>query len=146
MAHRACAAASVFRFKVNNEKVAIPYSLKEHLWVILRAQRLLLFTDFEMVVDFDGKHTAGIGQGHRLQRTLCASGAGSNLQSPPSGTEAGGSSMPARAHSLSQRNLVKPKPKRKKKKECAGCRGAHEILAVRRQIKEYQELELASAA
>ncbi|XP_031194207.1 zonadhesin isoform X3 [Mastomys coucha] len=45
---------------VNNEKVAIPYSLNEHLWVIFRAQRLLLITDFEMVVDFDGKHTAVI--------------------------------------------------------------------------------------
>lgn len=74
-----CSAATVFHFKVNNEKVAVPYNPNEHLRVILRAQRLLLVTDFEMVVDFDGKHSAGDRQGHRLQKTLCASGAGSHL-------------------------------------------------------------------
>ncbi|XP_076779413.1 zonadhesin [Arvicanthis niloticus] len=45
---------------VNNEKVTVPYNPNEHLRVILRAQRLLLVTDFEMVVDFDGKHSAVI--------------------------------------------------------------------------------------
>ncbi|KAH0505777.1 Zonadhesin [Microtus ochrogaster] len=45
---------------VNNQKVAIPYSPNDHLRVLLRAQRLFLITDFEMVVDFDGKHSAVI--------------------------------------------------------------------------------------
>ncbi|XP_051018087.1 LOW QUALITY PROTEIN: zonadhesin [Acomys russatus] len=45
---------------VNNQKVAIPYNPNNHLRIILRAQRLLLITDFEMVVDFDGKHSAVI--------------------------------------------------------------------------------------
>ncbi|EGW06332.1 Zonadhesin, partial [Cricetulus griseus] len=45
---------------VNDQKVAIPYSPNHHLRVILRAQRLFLITDFEMVVDFDGKQTAVI--------------------------------------------------------------------------------------
>ncbi|KAL1768316.1 zonadhesin [Sigmodon hispidus] len=45
---------------VNNQKVAIPYNPSDHLRIILRAQRLLLITDFEMVVDFDGKHSAVI--------------------------------------------------------------------------------------
>lgn len=96
-AERACSAATVFHFKVNDEKVAVPYNPNEHLRVILRAHRLLLVTDFEMVLDFDGKHSAGNRQGYRLQKTLCASRAGSRLSSHPSGTEAGGSSMLARA-------------------------------------------------
>ncbi|NP_001100604.2 zonadhesin precursor [Rattus norvegicus] len=45
---------------VNNQKVSVPYNPNEHLRVILRAQRLLLATDFEMVLDFDGKHSAVI--------------------------------------------------------------------------------------
>eukprot|EP00072_Mus_musculus_P074533 XP_017176296.1 PREDICTED: zonadhesin isoform X5 [Mus musculus] len=45
---------------VNDEKVAVPYNPNEHLRVMLRAQRLLLVTDFEMVLDFDGKHSAVI--------------------------------------------------------------------------------------
>ncbi|KAM7331791.1 hypothetical protein ACRRTK_008499 [Alexandromys fortis] len=45
---------------VNNQKVAIPYNPNDRLGVFLRAQRLFLLTDFEMVVDFDGKHTAVI--------------------------------------------------------------------------------------
>lgn len=78
-AQHAYSATTVFHFKVNNEKVAIPYNPNERLRVILRAQRLLLVTDFEMVVDFDGKHSAGNRQRHRLQKTLCASGAGTHL-------------------------------------------------------------------
>ncbi|GAB1290326.1 Zonadhesin [Apodemus speciosus] len=45
---------------VNDERVAVPYNPSQHLRVMLRAQRLLLVTDFEMVVDFDGKHSAVI--------------------------------------------------------------------------------------
>nr|XP_048289896.1 zonadhesin isoform X4 [Myodes glareolus] len=45
---------------VNNQKVAIPYNPNDHLRVLLRAQRLFLITDFEMVVDYDGKHSAVI--------------------------------------------------------------------------------------
>lgn len=59
VAYLACCAAAVFHFKVNNQKVAIPYNPNDHLRVLLRAQRLFLITDFEMVVDYDGKHSAG---------------------------------------------------------------------------------------
>ncbi|CAH7260280.1 Zan [Phodopus roborovskii] len=45
---------------VNNQKVAIPYNPNDHLQIMLRSQRLILITDFEMVVDFDGKHSAVI--------------------------------------------------------------------------------------
>lgn len=52
---------------VNDEKVAVPYNPNEHLRVMLRAQRLLLVTDFEMVLDFDGKHSAGPYQKKRKE-------------------------------------------------------------------------------
>jgi hypothetical protein len=57
--------------------------------------------------------------------------------------------MLARTYSLSPRNPDKPKPRKKKKKErkdktrqdSATCCGAHVILAVRREIQEYQQFE-----
>lgn len=61
-------------FKVNNQKVSVPYNPNEHLRVILRAQRLLLATDFEMVLDFDGKHSAGNRQGRQQQKALSVPG------------------------------------------------------------------------
>lgn len=74
VAHRARSAAALFHSQVNDEKVAVPYNPNEHLRVMLRAQRLLLVTDFEMVLDFDGKHSAGNRQGHRLQKALSVPG------------------------------------------------------------------------
>lgn len=117
--HRRCgpgarSAATAFHFKVNDERVAIPYNPSKHLRVVLRAQRLLLVTDFEMEVDFDGKHSAGNRQGTNCRGSLCQRG-GLALKAQPSATEAGGSSLLARPHGLSQRNPIKPKPKRKKR-------------------------------
>ncbi|XP_052610950.1 LOW QUALITY PROTEIN: zonadhesin [Peromyscus californicus insignis] len=59
---------------VNNQKVSVPYNPNNHLQIILRAQRLFLITDFEMVVDFDGEHNAVISlptMYHGLVRGLC---------------------------------------------------------------------------
>lgn len=86
-------AAAAFHFKVNDERVAIPYNPSKHLRVLLRAQRLLLVTDFEMAVDFDGRHSAGNRQGAGCGGLSLGQRADSHLKSQPWGTEAGGSSL-----------------------------------------------------
>lgn len=75
--------------------MAVPFSANHSLQVILRAQRLLLITDFQMVVDFDGKHSAGDRQGHRQQRTGVQL---TPVTPPPLGPEVGGPSRAARAY------------------------------------------------
>ncbi|KAF5918179.1 hypothetical protein HPG69_002820 [Diceros bicornis minor] len=45
---------------VNNQKMAIPYKVNEHLRVTMRSHRLYLITNFELVVSFDGRNNAVI--------------------------------------------------------------------------------------
>ncbi|XP_058425092.1 zonadhesin [Diceros bicornis minor] len=45
---------------VNNQKMAIPYKVNEHLRVTMRSHRLYLITSFELVVSFDGRNNAVI--------------------------------------------------------------------------------------
>lgn len=40
--------------------MALPYRPNKHLRIILRGQRLYLITDFELVISFDGRSSAGI--------------------------------------------------------------------------------------
>ncbi|KAL0605468.1 Zonadhesin [Plecturocebus cupreus] len=53
---------------VNNQKMAVPYRLDEHLRVTLRGQRLFLVTYFELVVSFGGRKNAGSGNREKKSR------------------------------------------------------------------------------
>lgn len=72
--------APVFLLQVNNQKMAIPYKVNEHLRVTMRSHRLYLITNFELVVSFDGRNNAGTCEwGQESRRDVSGIGEGNHV-------------------------------------------------------------------